>query len=230
MRYQLVFRSFTGIVGLAAILALAALFAVMVARQAGVWEALRNLVFPLALAYFTWWIWVFPRVLVDQRGITIRNQLRTIRIGWEQFQRAEANFGLYIAVAGAGADPPRRFYAAAIPARGGFRTTTGRQAPATPAYSFPRSLRQNFFVLPSVGGKLLEESHQVATSTGEFTVLPVGAATQVEQHWEYPNWLSRRIKTQIQGAPFVGARISFNWAVIVAFIFALGMCAAAWSL
>lgn len=230
MRYQLVFRSLTGIVGLVVILVIAALFAVMVVRQAGVWEALRNLVFPLALAYFTWWIWVFPRVFVDQRGITIRNQLRTIRISWEQFQRTEANFGLYIAVGETKTGSPRRFYAAAIPARGGFRTATGRQAPVTPAYSFSRSLRQNFFVLPSVGGKLIEESHRLATSIEEFSVLPVSAAAQLEQHWEHPNWLSRRIKTQVQEAPFMGVRISLNWATIVVFIFALGACAAAWSL
>ncbi len=100
VRYQLVFRAKTGWLGLGFILALTAIFTVTTWIHYDWLATMRNIVFPLALAFFTWWIWVFPKLVVDDRGIAIRNQLRTIRVSWEHFQGTQANLGLYILAQG----------------------------------------------------------------------------------------------------------------------------------
>lgn len=143
MDYQLIFRSKYGQLSAAMVLVIGIAFIAMIWGADGAAEALRSAVIPAALIYFTWWIWAWPCVIADRQGITVRNQLRTYRVSWDAFAAAESHFGLYLTVEGqrgspSGDDwesssvPPRRLYAAGVPARGGFTASRAKaQAPVT---------------------------------------------------------------------------------------------------
>lgn len=96
MNYQIVFRSRYGQLGAWGLLAFSIAFLVMVAFIDGFDQMLMASVFPLGLTYFTWWIWSWPAVIVDARGVTVRNQVRTWQIPWARLVKAEAQWGLYL--------------------------------------------------------------------------------------------------------------------------------------
>lgn len=98
MNYQLVFRSPFGQVTAVVMAVVAVVFMGLIWRADGFLPMLASAPLPIGLAYFSWWIWGWPAVVVDARGVLIRNQLRTYRIGWGAFTKAESRFGLYIYV------------------------------------------------------------------------------------------------------------------------------------
>lgn len=98
MNYQLVFRSPFGQVTAVAMAVVAVVFMGLIWRADGLFPMLASAPLPIGLAYFSWWIWGWPAVVIDARGVLVRNQLRTYRIGWSTFAKAESRFGLYIYV------------------------------------------------------------------------------------------------------------------------------------
>lgn len=98
MNYQLVFRSPFGQIGAYVIAGIGVFFLVAVWIQDGFFQALQTFILPLTLAFFTWWLWAWPEVVADERGVLVRNQVRTYRISWDAFVVAEAKFGLYLYV------------------------------------------------------------------------------------------------------------------------------------
>ena len=98
MNYQLVFRSQFGQVTAVVMAVISVVFMALIWRADGFLPMLESAPLPIGLAYFSWWIWGWPAVVVDSRGVLIRNQLRTYRIGWSSFVKAESRFGLYIYV------------------------------------------------------------------------------------------------------------------------------------
>lgn len=98
MNYQLVFRSQFGQVTAVVMAIISVVFMALIWRADGFVPMLASAPLPLGLAYFSWWIWGWPAVVVDSRGVLIRNQLRTYRIGWGSFVKAESRFGLYVYV------------------------------------------------------------------------------------------------------------------------------------
>lgn len=111
MNYQLVFRSPFGQVTAVAMAVVAVIFMGLIWRADGFLPMLASAPLPIGLAYFSWWIWGWPAVMIDSRGVLVRNQLRTYRISWNAFTKAESRFGLYIYVnngEGEGANPSTR--------------------------------------------------------------------------------------------------------------------------
>jgi hypothetical protein len=213
MNYQLVFRSRYGQIAVWGLLAFSIFFLGTVWWADGFVQMLAAVPFPLGIVYFTWWIWTWPAVIVDERGIAVRNQVRTADVSWSSFARAEARWGLYV-YATPTADPaatpsltdtatpvPHRhrdprppqtprppsptevtaggrltigavdpinldpddlaskkaIYASAVPARGGFKTATSKEAPPTPPLNLGKRNRVVLRVTPMVAARILDE-------------------------------------------------------------------------
>ena len=218
MNYQLVFRSRYGQIAVWGLLAFSIFFLGTVWWADGFVQMLAAVPFPLGIVYFTWWIWTWPAVIVDERGIAVRNQVRTADVSWSSFAKAEARWGLYVYAtpntgtsAGAAAvlpadtsaitdtavlpadtsdttdtaapssievtaggrltigavdpinlDPDdlaskKAIYASAVPARGGFKTATSKEAPPTPPLNLGKRNRVVLRVTPMVAARILEE-------------------------------------------------------------------------
>lgn len=113
-------------------------------------QALINLPFPAAVLVWGWWTWVWPIVEVSDRGLVLRNQLRTILVPWEAVTGIESRFGVYVTTS------DKRYLAAGVPARGGL--TQSRETKETPpALTFPKSIQQTIMVGPGVAVRMLEE-------------------------------------------------------------------------
>ena len=220
MNYQLVFRSRYGQIAVWGLLAFSIFFLGTVWWADGFVQMLAAVPFPLGIVYFTWWIWTWPAVIVDERGIAVRNQVRTADVSWSSFAKAEARWGLYIyatpntgtsadatavlpadtsdttytavlpadtstpnstevttpnstevtaggrltigAVDPINLDPDdlaskKAIYASAVPARGGFKTATSKEAPPTPPLNLGKRNRVVLRVTPMVAARILEE-------------------------------------------------------------------------
>ena len=168
MDYQLIFRSKYGQLSAAMVLVIGIAFIAMIWGADGAAEALRSAVIPAALIYFTWWIWAWPCVIADRRGITVRNQLRTYRVSWDAFATAESHFGLYLTVEGhpgssSGDDwepssvPPRRLYAAGVPARGGFTASRAKAQVPVALPTFTEGKTTTVREQPHTVAQILEE-------------------------------------------------------------------------
>ena len=227
MNYQLVFRSRYGQIAVWGLLAFSIFFLGTVWWADGFIQMLAAVPFPLGIVYFTWWIWTWPAVIVDERGIAVRNQVRTADVSWSSFAKAEARWGLYIyatpntdtaatptsedtnaagpagtvdaatpsdvdtttdtstpnstevttpnstevtaggrltigAVDPINLDPDdlaskKAIYASAVPARGGFKTATSKEAPPTPPLNLGKRNRVVLRVTPMVAARILEE-------------------------------------------------------------------------
>ena len=217
MNYQLVFRSRYGQIAVWGLLAFSIFFLGTVWWADGFVQMLAAVPFPLGIVYFTWWIWTWPAVIVDERGIAVRNQVRTADVSWSSFAKAEARWGLYV-YATPNADPAatpssmdtavlpadtsattdaaassstdtaapsstevtaggrltigavdpinldpndlaskKAIYASAVPARGGFKTATSKEAPPTPPLNLGKRNRVVLRVTPMVAARILEE-------------------------------------------------------------------------
>ena len=217
MNYQLVFRSRYGQIAVWGLLAFSIFFLGTVWWADGFFQMLAAVPFPLGIVYFTWWIWTWPAVIVDERGIAVRNQVRTADVSWSSFAKAEARWGLYV-YATPNADPAatpssmdtavlpadtsattdaaassstdtaapsstevtaggrltigavdpinldpddlaskKAIYASAVPARGGFKTATSKEAPPTPPLNLGKRNRVVLRVTPMVAARILEE-------------------------------------------------------------------------
>ena len=217
MNYQLVFRSRYGQIAVWGLLAFSIFFLGTVWWADGFFQMLAAVPFPLGIVYFTWWIWTWPAVIVDERGISVRNQVRTADVSWSSFAKAEARWGLYV-YATPNADPAatpssmdtavlpadtsdttdtaapssmdtaapsstevtaggrltigavdpinldpndlaskKAIYASAVPARGGFKTATSKEAPPTPPLNLGKRNRVVLRVTPMVAARILEE-------------------------------------------------------------------------
>ena len=195
MNYQLVFRSRYGQIAVWGLLAFSIFFLGTVWWADGFIQMLAAIPFPLGIVYFTWWIWTWPAVIADERGIAVRNQVRTADVSWSSFAKAEARWGLYIyatpnpdttaiiptnaaapnstevtaggrltigAVDPINLDPDdlaskKAIYASAVPARGGFKTATSKEAPPTPPLNLGKRNRVVLRVTPMVAARILEE-------------------------------------------------------------------------
>ena len=188
MNYQLVFRSRYGQIAVWGLLAFSIFFLGTVWWADGFVQMLAAVPFPLGIVYFTWWIWTWPAVIVDERGIAVRNQVRTADVSWSSFARAEARWGLYVyatptadpaatpsptevtaggrltigAVDPINLDPDdlaskKAIYASAVPARGGFKTATSKEAPPTPPLNLGKRNRVVLRVTPMVAARILDE-------------------------------------------------------------------------
>lgn len=208
MNYQIVFRSQYGQFAAWGLLGFSVFFLAMVWYMDGFVQMLMAAPFPLGLTYFTWWIWSWPEVVVDRRGVTVRNQIRTWAIPWDKLVKAQAQWGLYLYAApnedaeGApyqadGSDPSRstpgnqvsaskrvertaggeltigavdpvnldpddlahktRIYASAVPAKGGFRTTTSKTMPEVPSLDLTSRNRVVLRVTPMAAARIIEE-------------------------------------------------------------------------
>ena len=211
MNYQLVFRSRYGQIAVWGLLAFSIFFLGTVWWADGFIQMLAAIPFPLGIVYFTWWIWTWPAVIADERGIAVRNQVRTADVSWSSFAKAEARWGLYIyatpntgtsadAIAVLPTDTPsstdtavttdtstpnpteviaggrltigavdpinldpddlaskKAIYASAVPARGGFKTATSKEAPPTPPLNLGKRNRVVLRVTPMVAARILEE-------------------------------------------------------------------------
>lgn len=72
------------------------LFVVMVWGSDGPASGIAAAAIALALCYFTWFLWAWPSVTVQQTGITVRNHIRTYLVGWAALREAESSYGLYL--------------------------------------------------------------------------------------------------------------------------------------
>ncbi len=157
VNYTIVLRSRTGVIGTAAVSLVGVVFLVMLWQSEGAVEAARSALFPITLAYFTWWIWAWPQVKLSAQGVQVRNQLRTFRIGWDGMEEAEASYGLYLKTA-----DRRPLYAAAVPARGGLASANRKSAPEPVALDFTRGPRQVVHADPASAARLLNDEKSYA--------------------------------------------------------------------
>ncbi len=96
MNYQLVLRSRTGQVGAVIVGAFGLFFVIMVWASDGPGSGIAAAAIALALCYFTWFLWAWPSVTVEQAGITVRNHIRTYLVGWDALKEAESSYGLFL--------------------------------------------------------------------------------------------------------------------------------------
>lgn len=236
MDYQLIFRSKYGQLSAIAVLGVALVFVAMVWSSDGPGEALRSLMVPIGLVYFTWWIWAWPHVTADKRGITVYNQLRTFRISWKDFASAESRFGLYLSVYKTGEtpsadvnenplnsisrswdatssadwdaeeEPTRRIYAAGVPARGGFAASRKSKPDPAPVLKFSDNPRITVRVEPHTAAQLLEEE-KLYFDNPDRRPLEYRPSTGQSDIWEQKNPATGK-------APYTGVKVSFNWLLV----------------
>lgn len=146
----MLFRSRGGIVtfGFLAVAALFFVFAVWVTD--GLAQALVNLPFPAAVLVWGWWTWIWPVMEMSDRGLVLRNQLRTLVLPWASIAGAESRFGLYVEVGG------KRYLAAGVPAKGGL-TRSREDRETLPLLTFPKSIQQVVTVGPQMAARMIEE-------------------------------------------------------------------------
>jgi len=153
-----VYRSRTALAVAAVMLALAGLALVNLAM--GGWAVLwRWGAVPLWLAYTVWGLFLVPRVLVDQTGVTVVNLARTIHLEWGAIQRIDTRWALTL-----------------FTAQG---KVTAFAAPAPSNYSIHRARPADFKGLP--------ETTYVTGSIrpGDLPHSPSGhAALVVRERWE----------------------------------------------
>ena len=249
MNYQLVFRSRYGQIAVWGLLAFSIFFLGTVWWADGFVQMLAAVPFPLGIVYFTWWIWTWPAVIVDERGIAVRNQVRTADVSWSSFAKAEARWGLYVyatpntgtsadatavlpadtsdttdtaapsstevtaggrltigAVDPINLDPDdlaskKAIYASAVPARGGFKTATSKEAPPTPPLNLGKRNRVVLRVTPMVAARILDEE--------KF---------YLENPSKRPESHTAREPLADPGAEYQGLRYRYNFLQIVVFV------------
>lgn len=218
--YELIFRSRFGYATAGGVSAVAILFIGMMWADGGPILAAISAVLPISLAYFTWWMWAWPALIVDSSGIRVRNQLRTVRIGWDAFHEAEAQFGLYLSVEQApgtrqSADaPPRRIYVAGVPARGGFSANRKKEAPQVPELYFTRGPRITLRVDPGVAARMLDEEKYYHDQPGKRPSANI-PSTETVRGWESRGAVQRWLYGVSKGsAPFKGVTITPNWVAL----------------
>lgn len=137
MNYRIVLYAKSSKFGLIAVAVTGIAFLALVLMYDGPVEFLRVLPLPLAVVAFTAWMWVWPRVIIENSGVTLRNQLRVIHLPWETLEKAEPRFGLYLLCRDSNGGA-REFYAAAVPSkakRAGSTSEAGRDFPVHVAES-----------------------------------------------------------------------------------------------
>lgn len=243
VNYQLVFRSRWGSATAIAIALIGLVFVAMIWGSDGPGPAIAAAALPLAMSYFTWWVWAWPAVIADRRGITVRNQLRTYRIGWDSFREALSQYGLYLLVAPAadagqgGADgpapnrqalreqfpltggevePAKRIYAAGAPARGGFAVAHQKTAPTVPDIYLERGPRVTLRVQPPVAATMLNEERAWLSEPRDRPMARQASEQQV-RNWESRSALSRFLHGVVvpeDAEPFRGVVAVTNWGVL----------------
>lgn len=207
MNYELVFRSRYGTLTTATIVVLGLLFTGMIWGSDGAQAALRALPIPVALGYFTWWMWAFPTVDASRRGIQVRNQIRTYQIPWGDFQEAESNYGLYLKLVpntSGGADStgysePKRIYCAGVPARGGLSSSRQKTALAVPELYFEPGPKVCLRVEPPVAVQMLDAEKLYFDNPSQRPPSNRVSDAQVEA-WEHRGAL----KKLLYGTPATG--------------------------
>ncbi len=243
MNYELVFRSRYGWLTTLTIALLGALFVGMIWASEGPAEGLKALVIPIALSYVTWWLWAWPSLTACAGGVTVRNQVRTTRIGWDAFGEAISDYGLYIEtlLPGAPTEPAaqktsleaadsrvrgRRVFCAGVPAKGGF--TAGRQKvpPAPIQLHFEPGPKITLRTTPGEAARLLNAEAAFEQGLEPREPGDLASPRQVE------GWESRgKIKKLLYGVPkdprsFSGVTAKTNWVSIAVLVFLVALAAA----
>lgn len=169
MNYQLIFRSRFGQISAALVFAVGLIFLGMVWYSDGFVLMAKSAILPLGLTYFTWFIWGWPAVIVDQRGILVRNQIRTIKIGWDSFVRAKSSLGLYLyaITEKSTQEDPAAIFAAGVPAKGGLRAAGTQNAPVVPELFFDKGPRQVLPVEPIIAARMIDEEKFYQDNPGQ---------------------------------------------------------------
>ncbi len=239
MNYQLVLRSRTGATGTIIVGLLGLLFVVMIWSSEGPRSGIAGASIALALCYFTWWIWSWPAVIVERRGITVRNQVRTYRVGWDALKEAESNYGLYLVpnansgssvadsadphpLTGGSDVPPKRIYCAGVPARGGFSTAHQKSAPTIPQLYFEAGPKVTLRVEPAVAARLIDEEKLLIDNPRRRDGTHQATPNQVKA-WEERGPVKQLLygKTptaQLEAPAFEGITASPNIAVLAALV------------
>ncbi len=123
MTHTITIRSRRAILGTAAVAVLGLAFEVLVLVQEGWRNAALSLPWPVVVAAFSAWLWMWPRLTLAPGGARIRNHFRQIDIPWSQLTEARSDLGLYLWVG------TKKYFSAAPPARGGLRASSLRKNP-----------------------------------------------------------------------------------------------------
>lgn len=198
----MLFRSRGGIITFG-FLAVAALFFVLaVWITDGFAQVLVNLPFPAAVLVWGWWTWVWPIMEMSDRGLVLRNQLRTLILPWRSITGAESRFGLYVEADG------KRYLAAGVPAKGGL--TRAREDKETlPLLTFPKGIQQVVTVGPQMAARMVEEEKLYQDEPSRRPELSTTAKQNLRQ------WTSEGQRADSRFAPDFGDDgdlvIRWNW-------------------
>lgn len=203
--------------------ALGLLFVVMVWSGEGALHGLTAASIALALCFFTWWIWTWPKVVIEDRGITVNNQLRSYQVGWDVLKGAESRYGLYLVTEPDSPDGgQKQIYCAGVPMRGGFSASRQKEAPLVPALYFENGPNLTMRVEPPVAVQLIEEELLLQNHPRRREPTHQATPAQVQ------NWKTRGIlkKFVYGGSPnesadsvqFKGLTSTVNWLVLVGLV------------
>lgn len=81
-------------------------------------DLMASVLWALALSVTSYWLFIHPKVIVFDEGITIRNPINEITIGWGDIDEIDVQYTLNIRVAG------KRIHAWAAPAPGRYHSRT----------------------------------------------------------------------------------------------------------
>ncbi|WP_099332426.1 hypothetical protein [Actinomyces minihominis] len=239
MNYQLVFRSRYGQLAAWGLLGFSVFFLGMVWYMDGFVQMLAALPFPIGLVYFSWWIWSFPAVIADRRGIRVRNQIRTADISWDALAKAEARWGLYLYAT------PDKVEVKPSPQEAVTKREAGRPltiGDVDPVNLDPDDLASKKAIyasaVPARGGfkhatdkgapsipplELESRNHVVVRTT------PLVVARIIEEEKFYLDNPEKRPEShaskeafEIEGADFAGLKLRYNWLQIGVFIVIAG--------
>lgn len=161
VEHVITIRSSRGRIGSAVVAGLGALFLGIVVYSDGPRQALYTLPWILLVVFGIWWAWTWPRLILAPGGVVARNHLRTIRIPWARLRQCETDFGLYLHTA------TKRYYVAAVPARGGLLQARRRAAPEPPALDFVRSIRPTIEAEPQIAARLVDAERDAHLHTDQ---------------------------------------------------------------
>ncbi len=239
MNYQLTFRSRFGQLAAWGLLAFSVVFLIMIWSVDGFSQMLAALPFPLGLAYFTWWIWSWPAVIVNRRGVEVRNQIRTWDIPWGDLAKAEARWGLYLYADKTSDTPATESSSTHVERPTGAKLTIGDVDPVNldpDDLANKRSIYAS--AVPARGGlRAAARKEMPETTTLDLAernrvtlrVSPMVAARIIEEEKHYienptqrPESHTSREELEVSGAPYGSVSARVNWVQIAIFAVFLG--------
>lgn len=182
MRYKLILRSRGGISLVTVLALMVVVFMVLILIVDGPMQVLRIVFVPAAAVFLAWWAWGWPLVEVSDDGVVIQNPLRTTFLPWRTVRSAEAKYGLQIYASDNAAVPAKRFYAAGVPAKGGFAQAVGSKKVITPEYKFTKGPVETVYLDPSVAKRIIEDEIYFHKKPKERPELSANADVALTEH------------------------------------------------